>query len=302
MVHETEPTSGHDKMYTMYGVDVIPPQKFPPLLREIPQPPQTLWYAGTLPAPNLNLLAVVGSRKYTRYGQQALDSLIDELRGYPIGIVSGLAIGIDTLAHEAALRNNLYTLAMPGSGLDPSVVYPRRNKKLAEQIVSVGGGLLSEYEPLTHATKWTFPQRNRLMAGITHGTLLIEAGERSGTLITARLASDYNREVLAVPGSIFSATSCGTNQFIQLGATPVVRGRDILSVFGIEEQSEQTKKSALQGVELRIVSTLSEPLDIDTLSRRTAVPLETLRPLLMELELRGLVWTDRGHYVAMHQH
>jgi DNA processing protein len=145
------------------------------------------------------------------------------LAGYPIGIVSGLALGIDAFAHEAALRAGLYTLAVPGSGLGDQVLYPASNRRLADRIVDGGGGLLSELSPDTRAALWTFPQRNRLMAGMCAATLLIEAGEKSGTLITARMAVDYNRELLVVPGSIFSPTSRGCHQFLKLGATPVNR-------------------------------------------------------------------------------
>lgn len=203
------------------------------LLHEIPKPPKQLWYEGSLPTKDLTLLAVVGSRDYTSYGKEVIEYLISGLKGYPVGIVSGLALGVDALAHEAAIKHGLYTLAVPGSGLSEKVLYPTQNRPLAREILASGGGLLSELSPDTKAAPWTFPMRNRIMAGMCPATILIEASEKSGTLITARLAVDYNRELMAVPGSIFSKNSHGTHQFLKLGATMVTEATDILAVLNI---------------------------------------------------------------------
>lgn len=211
---------------------------FPKLLLEIPQPPKQLNYRGVLPANGMKLLAVVGSRKYTSYGEEAVEYLIGGLQGHNIGIVSGLALGIDSLAHEAAMRHGLYTLAIPGGGLSDSAIYPASHKPLAKKILESGGGLLSEYDPDFRATTWSFPQRNRLVAGIAEATLVIEAGEKSGSLITARLTADYNRELLVVPGNIFSDNSKGVHQFLKLGATPVTEPADILNALNIEEETK----------------------------------------------------------------
>lgn len=274
--------------------------EFPKLLSEIPQPPTQLYAQGALPSPELKLLAVVGSRKYTSYGKQAVEHLISGLAGYPIGIVSGLALGIDALAHEAALRAGLYTLAVPGSGLDASVLYPAQNKRLAQRILDAGGGLLSEYEPKTPATKWTFPQRNRLMAGLTHATLMIEAAEQSGTLITGRLATDYNRELLVVPGSIFSKNSAGTHQFLKLGAIPVTDATDILLALGIEpEDAPRPAAAALNALsepERKIIEALAEPIDRDTLIRESGLPSHEANALLMQMEIQGLIASENGIY------
>ena len=199
-----------------FPIKELPAAEFPVGLQEIPQPPKQLNYRGKLPSRNTTLLSIVGSRKYTSYGKQVLEELVSGLAGYPIGIISGLALGIDSLSHEAALQNNLYTLAIPGGGLSDNRLYPATHKKLAFRILEAGGGLLSEFEPDFKATKWSFPQRNRLVAGISKATLLIEANEKSGTLITARMATDYNRELLVVPGSIFSQNSKGVHQFLKL--------------------------------------------------------------------------------------
>jgi DNA processing protein len=199
-----------------FPINELTATEFPVGLREIPQPPKQLNYRGTLPDAKLALLSVVGSRKYTSYGKQVVEELIGGLEGYPVGIVSGLALGVDSLAHEAALRHHLYTLAIPGGGLSDTRIYPATHKKLAFRILEAGGGLLSEYDPDFRATTWSFPQRNRLVAGISRATLLVEAAEKSGTLITARLTADYNRELLVVPGSIFSKNSQGVHQFLNL--------------------------------------------------------------------------------------
>lgn len=205
---------------------------FPPLLFEIPDPPTVLYARGSSVL-KPHVLAVVGSRDCTPYGREVAETLLRGLQGYPISIVSGLARGMDTIAHETALRAGLHTIAVPGSGLADQVLYPRRNQPLAYAILHAGGGLLSELEPQEHAAPWTFPKRNRIMAGMAHATLIIEAAEKSGTLITARLALEYNREVITVPGPIGSPTSYGPHALIKDGATPVTTPRDILDVLGI---------------------------------------------------------------------
>ncbi len=279
---------------------ILIPKEFPPLLNEIPQPPKTLWVEGNLPSPELTLLAVVGSRHYTTYGQQVIESLIAGLAGYPIGIVSGLALGIDALAHEAALRASLYTLAVPGSGLHPSVLYPATNRRLARRILDYGGGLLSELPPETRAALWTFPQRNRIMAGMCTATLLIEAGEKSGTLITARMAVDYNRELLVVPGSIFSSTSRGCHQFLKLGATPITTAADILEALHIEQRADTAETSLNLSPEAILVLThLREPTDRDTLIRALDVPTAAAAMILMQVELEGHITVSGGIYTAL---
>jgi DNA processing protein len=281
-----------------YPIQELADQQFPIGLREIPQPPSSLNYRGQLPPANLKLLSIVGSRKYSSYGKQVVDELVAGLAGYPIGIVSGLALGIDSLAHEAALRNNLYTLAIPGGGLDDSVIYPRNHVSLAMRILEAGGGLLSEFEPDFKATAWSFPKRNRLVAGISQATLLIEAAEKSGTLITARLATDYNRELLVVPGSIFSATSAGTHQFLKLGATPVTNTQDILDVLGLEQTLPvaPTGNPQLSTEEQAVITALREPTHRDELIRNLNIPTQEATQLLMIMELNGLIISHDNVY------
>lgn len=275
----------------MYGIQKLNRDHFPSALMEIPEPPKELWYAGILPAPDLPLLAVVGSRRYSDYGRAAVEYLISGLAGYRLGIVSGLALGIDGLAHETALKTGLYTLAIPGSGLDAKALYPASHRALAEKIIASGGALLSELSPETKATKWSFPQRNRIMAGLCQAVLMIEAEEKSGTLITARLTVDYNRELLVVPGNIFSSHSAGTHQFLKLGATPITCPEDIAIALNLKETEQPVLGTAFESnlspQMNQVLTLLKEPLDRDTLIRQLALPTAEATALLMEMELLG---------------
>jgi len=152
-------------------------EEFPKQILEIPQPPKNLFIEGVFPDSSKTFLTVVGSRKYTSYGREVCEKLIEGLRGYPIVIVSGLALGLDSIAHRAAIKSGLQTIAFPGSGISRKVLYPATNVQLAEDIVKAGGALISEHEPDFRATIWSFPQRNRLMAGVSKATLIIEAEE-----------------------------------------------------------------------------------------------------------------------------
>ena len=192
-----------------FDLKILEGEDIPVDLLEIPQPPKKLYLCGNLPREDLICLAVVGSRKCTTYGKDTVKKLISGLKGYPIAIVSGLAVGIDSFAHETALDAGLFSLAFPGSGISEKSLYPISNLFLAEKIITAGGCVISEFPPEMKAELYTFPMRNRLMAGISKAALIIEAQEKSGTLITARMALDYNKEVLAVPGPINSEYSKG---------------------------------------------------------------------------------------------
>lgn len=284
-----------------YEIRELGAGEFTPLLAEIPQPPKRLWAIGNLPPPHLTLLAVVGSRKYTSYGRQVIEHLFKGLSGYPVGIVSGLALGIDALAHENALANNIYTIAVPGSGLDEKVLYPATNRRLARRILENGGGLLSELPPDTPAARWTFTQRNRIMAGMSQATLLIEAGEKSGTLITARMATDYNRELLVVPANIFSPNAKGVHQFLKLGATPVTDAEDILLALGIEveERGEAKPRPSLSPTETKIIDLLHEPQERDVLIRLLELPPAEANILLMQMEMHEYIKNDGTKYFSL---
>jgi len=272
-------------------------EKFPPLLRQIPDVPKKLYVRGELPSTEHAWLCVVGSRAITSYGRQAVRHLIEGLRGYPIVIVSGLAYGADAEAHKAALETGLTTIAVPGSGLDWSTLYPRANVNLAKEIFKAGGALLSEFEPDTKAADWTFPKRNRIMAGLCRATLIIEAKELSGSLITARLTVEYNRELLVVPGSIFSEESKGTHQFLRLGATAITRAEDILVALGIEKREGENLTSLredLSDEEKRVIDIIHTPLSRDELIETLKLPITEANVLLSAMEIKGLIMEELG--------
>ena len=269
----------------------------PPLLDEIHDPPKKMYGRGSVPtAPELKWLTVVGSRACTSYGRQAVRHLIAGLRGQPIVIVSGLAYGIDAEAHRAALDAGLTCVGIPGSGLDWSVLYPKANINLAREIRERGGALLSEFEPAQRAADYTFPKRDRIMAGIAHATLVIEAKEKSGTLITARMAVEYNRELLVVPGSIFSAESAGVHQFLKLGATPATEPADILKVLGLEPRTSlaATLREDLSPQEVQVLSIIASPCSRDELIEALALPTAETNMILSLMEIKGLVVEEFG--------
>lgn len=286
-----------------FEIQKISRENFPPSLLEIPEPPKELYARGTLPDPSeYYYLAVVGSRKYTSYGREAVERIIGGLKRYPIVIVSGLALGIDGIAHKTALDAGLRTLAIPGSGLSDDALYPRTNVNLAHEILEQDGALLSEYEPNLRAAPWTFPQRNRIMAGISQTTLVIEAEEKSGTLITARLALDYNRNVFAVPGSIFSATSKGTNKLIRAGATPITSADDLLIEIGLKNEVYQTENKDQQPLDLSLYSTeeqqllllLETPRTREEIFNEISLPSSAILSTLTILEIKGAIKERMG--------
>ncbi|KKS03857.1 MAG: hypothetical protein UU58_C0014G0004 [Candidatus Nomurabacteria bacterium GW2011_GWA2_41_25] len=276
----------------------LPKNKFPKALLEIPQPPEDLWIIGELPPENLIYLCIVGSRKFTSYGREACEKIIAGLKSYPIVIVSGLAMGIDAIAHKKALSVGLKVLVFPGSGLSREAMYPKTNAKLAEEIIKNGGCLISEFEPEFKATLWGFGKRNRLMAGISKATLIIEAEERSGTLITARLTTEYNRDLLVVPGSIFSPNSKGTNRLLHQGATPVTCAEDVLEALGFELDKDEKKQAKLffdlLPEEKIVMEILRNPTSRDDLIRAIKMPTPTANALLSVMEIKGLIKEEMG--------
>lgn len=284
----------------------LPFDEIPERLMEIPEPPEKLFIRGEMPKGDAKFLCVVGSRKYTDYGKEACQKLIAGLRGYNIVIISGLALGIDGIAHRAALDAGLTTVAIPGSGLHPSVLYPSSHRQLAEKIIESGGALISEFEPSFRATTYSFPQRNRIMAGISHAVLIIEAEIKSGTLITSRLATEYNRDVMTVPGSIFSKNSEGPNMLIRLGATPVSSSAHILETLGFKiEEDKTTKELELKNLsddERKVFALLENPLSRDELIRelvQSGMSVSDSSALLSIMEIKGLIEEKMGEIVRM---
>ena len=281
-----------------YEMTILRGDDIPSSLKEIPQPPQELYLLGTLPPAQYIYLTIVGSRKHTSYGREVCEKLIAGLAGHPVVIVSGLALGIDTIAHETALKNNILTMCFPGSGLHPDVIYPRSNTNLAKRIIDAGGCLVSEFKPEQRAQLWTFPQRNRLMAGIAQAILLVEADEKSGTLITARLASDYSRDLLVIPGSIFSQASRGVHQFLRLGATPITSVNDLLEALHLEVKTDQEKATQelldASPEEIQVLEILREPIPRDDLIRELGMSMSEANSLLSLMEIKGLIKEELG--------
>jgi len=199
-------------------------KNYPAILKEIHSPPKELYVKGKI-LPQEKAIAIVGTRNCSDYGKQVAYDFSSKLAKLGITIVSGLAQGIDTCAHQAALEAKGRTIAVLGTGINN--IYPRFNTKLAEEI-SKNGAVISEYEPEANGTKYTFPQRNRIISGLSLGTIVIEAPERSGALITADFAMEQNREVFIIPGPIYSENSKGTNQLIKQGAKLITNIEDVL--------------------------------------------------------------------------
>lgn len=281
----------------MIAITTMKFAEFPRRLKEIPDPPEKIWVEGTLPPETHKWLCVVGSRRYSPYGREVCEKLIAGLYGYPITLVSGLALGIDALAHRVALEAKLPCVAVPGSGLGRKVLHPSSNRPLAEQILSAGGALLSELSPETHATLFSFPSRNRIMAGLSDAILVVEAQKRSGTLITARLAAEYNRDVLTVPGSVFSATAEGPHLLMRLGATPVRSSEELLAALGFEsghEEQDALRYEDCSPEEMKIIELLKVPMERDALVAATKLPISKTNALLSLLEIKGLVKESMG--------
>ncbi len=268
----------------------------PPKLKEINDPPKKLYLEGNLPTnPELRYLAVVGSRNFSTYGKLACEKIIEGLSGYPIVIISGLALGIDAIAHHAAIKNGLLTMALPGSGISEKAIAPKTNFLLSREILKHGGCILSEFEPEMPAAIWSFPRRNRIMAGLADAVLLIEAKEKSGTLITARLAMEYNRDVLVVPGEIFSSTSIGTNKLIKEGAHPCLGANDVLEILGFKAQEAVDKTyENCTPEEIAILELLYEPMPKELLMQKYQGPVTDLNMFLSLLEIKGHIKETMG--------
>lgn len=276
-------------------IKIFPEKNWPARLKEIADPPKRLFIRGELPPEDFTWLCVVGSRKFTPYGKSACEEILDGLRGEKVVIVSGLALGMDSIAHRKALEIGLKTIAIPGSGLSNKVLYPSSHRNLAEKIVEKGGCLISEFEPDFQATQYSFPQRNRIMAGLSSAVLVVEAEIKSGTLITSRLASEYNRDVLAIPGSIFSKSSEGTNMLIKLGAYVVRNSADLREYLGLKEETDFEDKFADCSEEEKIIiELLQTPLEKDELIRQSGLSPSQAQILLSAMEIKGMIKEEMG--------
>ena len=286
-----------DKVYNAVidrGINFITfdDENYPLMLRNIDDPPSVLYYKGDLTSCNLEkTLAVVGSRRATSYAREALTNIISELNGADICIVSGLASGIDTTAHVAALDNNLKTIGVIASGFD--FTYPAANKDLYKRIEDGCGAVLSEYYPTFQPIKFRFPQRNRIVSGLSYGTLVAEASLKSGALITANLTLEQGRELMCIPGLITNPNTQGIYKLLKNGATLVTCADDILEALGWEIKIEQQSLFSLPDLsddEKIIYETLEiEEKSVDELQAFTKMSIDNLLMYLTTMELKGII-------------
>lgn len=269
-------------------------ENYPKLLKEIFNPPALLYVKGEIN--NLNNqfnLAVVGTRKITSYGKQITPEIIKPLVQNGFTITSGLALGIDALAHQATLETKGLTIAVLGSGIDQQSIYPSSNRYLAQNILAQNGTIISEFPIGTMPLKHNFPTRNRIIAGLSLGTLVIEAAASSGALITAFQALEQNREVFAVPGSLYNQQSQGTNKLIQKGAKLITNYQEILEELNLQEVKHYVSNQKIipkTEEEKNILNNLSkEPVHIDQIIKKTNLPAAQVSSTLSLMEMKGMI-------------
>ena len=265
---------------------------YPKLLKEIYDAPICLFTRGELNNDGF-ILAVVGPRKFSSYGKQITEEIVGNLASQGIVIISGLALGIDSIAHHTTLQAGGKTIAVLGSGINDKHIYPAGHRNLANDIIKKGGAVISEYPPGALPSKFTFPRRNRIIAGMSLGTLVIEAAEGSGALITAQSALDNNREVFAIPQNITSPNSAGVNQLIKNGAHPVTSAQDIIDVLDLEDIKNFISNREIvpdSPTEAKLLEFLSrEPIHIDQLVKQTQLDSPTVNATLILMEMKGMV-------------
>lgn len=277
----------------------IKDKNYPKLLKEIKDPPKVLYYVGELKSEEL-CFAIVGTRRFSPYGKQIALEIAGDLAEAGLTIVSGLAPGIDTFAHRAAVEIGKRTIAVLGTGLDQKSIYPQSNLKLAKKILETGGCLISEYTPEIHGSVFTFPQRNRIISGISFGVLVVEAKPRSGALITANWAKAQGRKVFAIPGPIHSSNSKGCHLLIKKGAKLVESANDILKELNFPEI---TRSGLVEGANIEenlILNTLKEEaLYIDKIIEKTKLDTKTVVSALAIMEAKGKIRNLGGNIFAL---
>ena len=276
------------------GIDYVTLEddNYPHMLKQISDPPAVLYYKGDLFGCNLErTVAVVGSRKSTYHAKEAVNKIISELVGTDICIVSGLAAGIDTSAHNSAIENNLKTIGVIASGFD--FIYPTSNKNLYEKIEKGGGAVVTEYYPTFQPLKFRFPQRNRIVSGLSYGTLVAEASLKSGALITANLCLEQGRELMCIPGLISNPNTEGIYKLLKNGATLVTQAQDILEALNWEIKPAEQLKINLEGLsstEEKILDAIEvEEKNADEIALETKIDIDELLTTLTTMELKGII-------------
>jgi len=278
-------------------------EAYPSRLKEIDQPPPVLYVRGEYLPEDAFAVALVGTRRVTPYGRQITEEIAAFLAANGMTVISGLARGVDAIAHTAALKAGGRTLGILGSGVDR--IYPPEHRALAEQMME-RGAIISDYAPGTPPEASNFPPRNRIISGLSLAVVVIEAGETSGALITAEFAAEQGREVFAVPGSILAPQSKGTNKLIQQGALPLLNASDLMQALNLTRVGEQKaarKALPADAVEAQLLAVLGEqPVHVDELRNQTGLPIEKVSATLTLMELKGMVRQVGGmHYVSVRE-
>lgn len=271
-------------------------KKYPSILRKYDDSPYALFYKGNIT--NLNNsrnVSIVGSRECSSYGSNVTQIITKELCSYGINIISGFARGIDSNAHLTCLDNNSYTCAILGCGLD--VVYPKENSKMFNDILDKDGCIISQFIPGTKPLSYNFPIRNRIISALSELVIVVEANLRSGSLITAGAALEQGKDVMAVPGSIFSKNSVGTNKLIKDGAFPLTCCEDIFELLGIDYNKKQNIHRKISVLEKEVYNVISDnPMHIDDIIKATGVDITQIYELLFEMQLKKEIMCLNGNY------
>jgi DNA processing protein len=275
-----------------FGINIVcyEDKNYPENLKNIPDPPAVLYIKGKLP--ENYYISIVGTRNPTNYGKKITKILVKELVINNICVVSGGAYGIDSIAHKAALENDGKTIAVLGTGID--IIYPYSNKGLFEKIAEKGA-LISEFPLGTKPSKFNFPLRNRIVAGISQATVVVEAPEKSGSLITAKLANEYGKPVFSVPSNIDNPQGKGCNLLINEGAIPVLDEKTVFEEISyLKNKTNNGNSENLSNIETKIIENIENEIHIDTLSEKLSIPVSELIVVLFELELKGLIKNENG--------
>jgi DNA processing protein len=291
--------------YASKGINILTWEydHYPARLKEIDQPPPVLYIRGELTAEDAWAVAVVGTRRVSAYGRQVTEEAASILAGNGVTVISGLARGVDAIAHQSALKAGGRTIAVLGCGVDR--IYPPEHAPLAEKIIA-HGAIVSDYAPGTPPDASNFPPRNRIISGLSKATVIVEAGETSGALITAQFAIDQGREVFAVPGNIYALQSKGTNRLIAQGARPMLSVRDLLDVLNLTRVTEQRAVRNIlpvDEIESKLMTILThEPLHMDEIRNQSGLPIERVSAALVMMELKGMVRQVGGmNYIAVRE-
>lgn len=287
MIDETKQVSIEDKNY-------------PKSLKKIKNPPKVLYYRGSFIKEDEKLFAIVGTRIPSDYGKEVTLKISFELAESGVTIISGMAPGIDTIAHKSAVEKGMRTIAVLGTGLDEESIYPKDNIGLSREIIKNGGCLISELPPGTRGSKFSFPKRNRIVSGLSSGVLVVEAKEKSGSLITAKYAKEQGKNLFAVPGSIFSSNSKGSNSLIKEGAKIVTNTNDILETLDISSVELKGNLLIEDADEKLIINQLKEEsLDINKIIEKTGLSPSAVATKLALMEISGIIRNLGGNVYSL---